>query len=305
MTWWIEACYWGRSVDITPQLLASSPEGQITYSPQSPPEVVAAKTPRFLRITNRALPQWRPLLVAVDCPFTLRRSATHQLSQLRAEVVYFVNCYTNPRYIYMVRSQLKELAKTRLLENLRCRYHIVSSGYSSDREAIAATLRTIFGDDPRVRHTHTVSYNFEYPGIRKVWELAQEDQSGYILYFHSRGITHLRLGRFRRNRQDQEKRLFRRVIWQWQKNLLWLENVLSAEKLGLNCGGNGWVWYNFWWARAAYLHGVEEPHPEERRHYYEDWLGRHLAAGRPGEYDSNLAQCLSLVAYPHLCKYHL
>ena len=36
----------------------------------------------------------------------------------------------------------------------------------------------------------------------------------------------------------------------------------------------GWIWFNFWWARASYLKKLVEPVRSTRRHYYEDWLGR-------------------------------
>ena len=39
-------------------------------------------------------------------------------------------------------------------------------------------------------------------------------------------------------------------------------------------GGNGWIWYNFWYARGSYIKYVERPIKTYRRHYYEDWLGR-------------------------------
>jgi hypothetical protein len=40
----------------------------------------------------------------------------------------------------------------------------------------------------------------------------------------------------------------------------------------------GIQWYNFWWARASYLHMCETPIISRYRHYYEEFLGTHCNA---------------------------
>jgi hypothetical protein len=308
MAWKIEAnlgvC---RHRDITGELMRSARGAEtLRYTPNLLTEMFQPAGVRYLRISNDELPHWRPMLVSPDCSFELMLNNPIDLRQMPVRMVYFVNCYINPRYLYMVSSQLKELQQTGLLAHTRATFHLVSSGAEGDRVRLKNELRHIFGESPAVQHEHTTENQFEYPGIHKVWQLGQQDQLGYLLYFHARGISHLKLGRFRRNRQPQEKRLFRRVIGEWRQNLTWLQHLASAEKLGINCGGNGWVWFNFWWVRASYVRQLEEPVITERRHYYEDWLGRYQPPGTAsGEYASNLNQCLSIASAPWLKKYHL
>ncbi|MFZ5630121.1 MAG: hypothetical protein ACOY5B_13400 [Spirochaetota bacterium] len=308
MAWKIEAVLGTfRHRDMTAELMRSVPGTEtLRYTPNLLTKTLQPARVRYLRISNSELPHWRPMLVSPDCSFELRLSNPTDLRQIPVRMVYFVNCYINPRYLYMVSSQLKELRRTGLFEGTRAILYVISSGTEGDRLRLGNELKQIFGESPAVQHEHTTENQFEYPGIHKVWQLGQPDRDGYILYFHARGISHLKLGRFRRNRQRQEKRLFRRVIGEWRQNLTWLQNLASAAKLGINCGGNGWVWFNFWWARASYVHNLEQPVVTDRRHYYEDWLGRYQPPGTtPGEYASNLSQCLSIASAPGLKKYHL
>jgi len=308
MTWKVQAVVGAcRRHDITRELMRSAPATEtLRYKPEHLTETFKSAPVRYLRISNRGLPHWRPLLVSPDCSFELRLSQPTELRQIPVRLVYFVNCYINPRYLYMVTSQLKELRQTGLLAGLRATFYLVSSGTETDRVRVNHELKRIFGDSSAVQHEHTTDNKFEYPGIRKVWELGRRDQQGYILYFHARGISHLKLGRFRRNRQRQEKRLFRRVVGEWRQNLTWLQHLTSAEKLGINCGGNGWIWYNFWWARASYIAHLERPEVTDRRHYYEDWLGRYQPPeAKAGEYASNINQCLSIGSSIVFRKYNL
>lgn len=308
MAWKIEAVLGAcRRRDITGELIRSeSATETLRYKPELFTETFKSAPERYLRISNQGMPHWRPMLVSPDCGFELRLNTTADLRQIPVRMVYFVNCYVNPRYLYMVSSQLKELQQTGLLAGSSATFYLISSGTEADKARLSAELRRIFGDSPAVRHEHTTENQYEYPGIQKVWQLGQQDQQGYILYFHARGISRLKLGRFRRNRQRQEKRLFRRVIGEWRQNLTWLQHLTSAEKLGINCGGNGWVWFNFWWARASYIAHLEQPEVTDRRHYYEDWLGRYRSPkAKPGEYTSDLNQCLSLASAPHLEKFNL
>jgi hypothetical protein len=252
------------------------------------------------KITQENDPDWRPLYVAEGAEFTWKPGPTPDYIRLKTRIVYFINCHVNPNYIYLFRSQMESLRRTGLIQGTSSVLYIISSGTAGDQAMLAAELRRIWGDLPNLRHEHGEENAFEYPGIRKVWELGREDQDAYILYFHARGLSRIKLGRFRRNRQPAERRLFKRVVSEWRMNLNWLEHIPSAEKVGLTCGGNGWVWYNFWWARASYVKHLEEPVKTDRRHYYEDWLGRFLPDASGG-YAVTLDKCLA-VAHSRIFK---
>lgn len=308
MAWKIEAILGDfRRLDITQELMHSAPAiDRLHFQADAHPLSIDWASVRFLRISNRELDYWRPMLVSPNCSFELRLDPYVDLRQTPARLVYFVNCYVNPRYMFMVTSQLEELRQTGILSLPRAALIVVSSGTESDRVRLNREITRILGESPNIQHEHTTDNQFEYPGIRKVWQLGQQDQQGYILYFHARGISRLRLGRFRRNRQRQEKRLFRRIIGEWRQNLTWLHHLTSVEKLGINSGGNGWVWFNFWWTRASYVRYLEEPAITDQRYYYEHWLGRYQPPGTPQRvYASDLKQCLSIASSTGLKKYNL
>jgi len=113
---------------------------------------------------------------------------------------------------------------------------------------------------------------FEYPGILKVWELGQvhKSKNDIILYFHSKGMTHN--SDYQNNRTDTYNVIL--------KDIHKVEEIFSVfpsiDKIGLSSGGMGWIWYNFWYARGSYINSVEKPIKTQRRHYYEDWLGRKI-----------------------------
>lgn len=269
----------GRSV-----LAAADIGGLFTESP----------APKFIKIENSRLADWQPLRIRFGAPFEIQLNIEPITAQTKTRIVYFINCYINKNYIYLFTRQMQDLATTGLLENTAATLYVVSSGIAHDKAVLQQELRRIFPAEKKIIQEHTEQNLYEYPGIRKVWELGRQDTDAFILYFHARGISRIKLGRFRRNRQPLEKRLFRRVIGEWRQNLLWLTAMPSADKIGISQGGNGWIWFNFWWARASYIGHLEEPQQTDRRHYYEDWLGRYVQS-TAGDYTNTLNRCISIV----------
>lgn len=285
----------GTELDISQPILAKlNSEGRTVLSAADISDFFAQKPPpKFIKIDNANLADWRTLRIRFGAPFEIKLDAEPVSAQAKTRIVYFINCYINKNYIYLFSRQMAELAATGLLSQTNSVLHVVSSGTAEDKNVLQAEILRIFGSTSDIRHEHTEQNLFEYPGIRKVWELGRKESDAFILYFHARGISRIKLGRFRKNRQPLEQRLFRRVIGEWRQNLLWLSAVRSADKVGISHGGNGWVWFNFWWARASYVAQLEEPEQTERRHYYEDWLGRYSRSAA-GEYANTLDRCISI-----------
>lgn len=302
MPWRITAHYpFGRSQKISPD-----PDRNGNYVYNSGRENAIGSTPRYLSVESSEDADWRPLKVDAAANFSLRLNELTDLKQVKTRIVYFINCYVNQNFIYLFTAQMRDLQRTGLLDQTSCQLFIVSSGSPEAKYAIAAELRKIFGSRPEIRHEHNGENQFEYPGIRKVWELGLLPEESFILYFHGRGISHLKLGPHRRNRQRAEQRLFSLVVAQWRQNLRWLLQIPSADKLGLSSGGNGWVWYNFWWARSSYIRHLEKPIVTDRRHYYEDWLGRYVSAARSDDgYEDTLGKCINLASKTVFHKYNI
>lgn len=310
MPWRITVVDARRQVhDITDAVIAQPSKTQLTAA-----DVKAAIKnfePEYICIEHTGEPHWRPLTIAYGAPFTLSLQEPSSYRAHKIALVYFINCYINKNFIYLFRNQMRDLYATRILTESPATLHITSSGTRADSEALQKEAKNIFADCGIIRFDHTEENLFEYPGIHRVWEIGQQNNSTYVLYFHARGISRIKLGRFRRNRQSVEKRLFRRVIGDWRENLLWLSALPTSDKIGLTQGGNGWLWYNFWWAKTAYIARLEEPERTNRRHYYEDWLARVIDGTQQPEpenlrnYPDTMDKCISIAAAPRWKKYHI
>ena len=90
----------------------------------------------------------------------------------------------------------------------------------------------------------------------------------------------------------------------------------SIYKLGTLSGGNGWLWFNFWIAKASYISNLEKPIKRNRACYYEDWLGRYLIKEEnkksetyKNEYDetflNSINNTLSLLSKPSKNKFNI
>eukprot|EP01038_Epipyxis_sp_PR26KG_P003967 gene3967-5687_t len=113
---------------------------------------------------------------------------------------------------------------------------------------------------------------YEYPGIRKLWNIGQSnDDKTIILYFHSKGMTS---GNLNETQDRWGRELSITVIDAWRDVLNEFQKYPHLNKAGYACSRAQWVWYNFMWVRASYLHTIVNPVISQRRHYYEDWIAR-------------------------------
>lgn len=190
-------------------------------------------------------------------------------------VVYFVNCLTNKNYMFWVKNQLGYIVQQ--LENNtvkllnKTEIHIIAT---INKENEARFLQKVH------RHFPNFTFNiqfydeneYEYQGINKVWELGQvhDNKNDIILYYHSKGITHH--VNYKHNRNDN----YNIILKDLNQIFKIYSEYSEIDKIGYSCGGIGWIWYNFWYARGSYISHVEKPIKTERRHYYEDWLGRYV-----------------------------
>ena len=75
-------------------------------------------------------------------------------------------------------------------------------------------------------------------------------------------------------RPAEEASLFESTIVPWQQVLRIFSENATTTRCGSFPAPAGWMWTNFFWARASYIKKLVEPIRTNRRHYYEDWLGR-------------------------------
>ena len=111
---------------------------------------------------------------------------------------------------------------------------------------------------------------FEHQGIRALWsESFSSDDNDILVYAHSKHITQI----------DQTKQVshFSKACSDIiLRNLDTITSLLttfeSIDRAGISQGGTGWMWHNFFAAKARYLKRRPEPLLPDRRYYYESWL---------------------------------
>ena len=188
-------------------------------------------------------------------------------------VVYFANLFVNPsKGLLLVLAQLKDLVDTGLVGHATKTHIVISVPRRRCTPHLRSMILNVFG-----AHAHKVELHpnhdnrHEYPGISFAHTLACQSPlaTHHILYFHSKGIS-----RFCGQREPVELTLHAKVIARWRDALRILNEDSRVDKVGSSFSHAGWVWWNYWWARASHLARVEPPVLTARRHYYEDWLCR-------------------------------
>lgn len=207
-------------------------------------------------------------------------------------IVYFANLFVNPTHgILLIDKQMEDLVATGLLDVSTL--HIVLSVPVKFNTTIKERIyQSFFPSHNIIFHINNEDCH-EYPGIQLVHSLASANGSAnhYLLYFHSKGIT-----RFRGEREMVEKNLHKTVIAQWKHVLEIFETYPKIDKIGSTASDAGFIWWNYWWARASYLIHVEIPIKTERRHYYEDWLSKFVRDPYNDTYLQSNKNCWSLSA---------
>lgn len=188
-------------------------------------------------------------------------------------IVYFA--YINPLKDWQkfISNQLSDLIKTNILSTADL-HIIVSNPFK------APNVLNFF---KKLKHPYKnielyEENKFEYWGINYVWNLAREHNYEYVIYFHTKGISHED-----DKRSNKKEMLTHHTFSQWQSLTKLFEENSDINKIGLFPGyelnqkgdiiRGGWIWYNFWWARSSYIQTLEKPNPAPiTRYYYESWL---------------------------------
>ena len=233
-------------------------------------------------------------------------------------IVYFAyldvgsDDWSNSRAKKLVLAQLKELSEIGLSEAAKEIHVVITSPKRSNFNNSSVlkldkakrnieTESNAYHDKVRIHVERGNAY--EYPGLRCVWEIAREIPEGgrknsVILYFHAKGMSNGDKGSVK---TSENTMLTDTVIKPWREIVARFGSEPGLNKAGHSAAKDGWIWYNFWWVRASYLMDSPRPILTDRRHYYEDWLGRRIKdaanndveAKEAGDF-SGAADCLSL-----------
>lgn len=202
-------------------------------------------------------------------------------------IVYMIYINPNVDWKKIVRTQLQDVARTKILSSSDL--HIVVSNPNK-----VADVKNFFSQlECAYKNIEYYDENkFEYWAIYYLWNLSQTNFNyKYVTYFHTKGMSYA---------SDLKRNKMERVLTYYNFNM-WKEclKIFNDEdrinKIGLfpaidtesYPASGGWIWFNFWWARMEYVRHLEEPIDTHDRYYYERWLSK-IKEGNP------LIDCYSL-----------
>jgi hypothetical protein len=178
------------------------------------------------------------------------------------KVVYYFFTSPNSNWRAILSGQLHQLKSYGILSEADLYIHVTDC-YNYTEE-IKEIIKKIV--PPAIVSTSFVN-QFEYPALKLIHALSIQYPESTFLYFHSKGMTHNL-----HSRSLEETLLFTKTFENWRKNIQLL-NKENKQKAGLFPSEEGWIWYNFWYAKGAYLAKCNEPEITDYRYYYEAWLG--------------------------------
>ena len=196
----------------------------------------------------------------------------------------------NPQWRTIVSEQLTELRGCGLLNVSNALYvNLAVSGFGFN-----GSVAPLLDESERLVHqalgghsagcrvvVSRVAVNqHEYPSIRLLRDLAHlynESSEALFLYFHTKGMFY-HLGKpmlaDSGHRTIDNVRMTSVVVTRnWEYVLEQFGALPQLSTAGLAAACSGFQWYNFFWARGAYLRRLVTPVPSDEPHYYERWSG--------------------------------
>lgn len=189
--------------------------------------------------------------------------------QKNIKVVYFAYINRDSHWKEIISGQLNQLKGYGMLDELEIYVHITDvAGIFED---VIQIIKNIVENAVISRSSDN---HFEYHGIKLAYELAQQDHNAIIIYLHTKGISYNI-----KARKLEEIALLTGTFSNWRKKLEAF-NDAKINKIGLfparekenGITIGGWIWYNFWYARASYLINCEKPKITTNRYQFEGWL---------------------------------
>ena len=272
----------------------------------------------FLRISNISNKNWEPITIKLFTPFKLDLGDIKQKLPY-INIVYFFNAQINDCYKKLMKDQLKDLVKAKILDNQKVKLYAMIICSDSYKKRKIKQLFYLLKNNGFINYKIIFSENKykEYEGINKVWEISRihNSKENLIIYFHGKGISYYK-NKFFYIRQPVERFIFRKLFFKWKKNIELLIRFKSINKLGMLSGGNGWLWFNFWIVKSSYVSNLEKPLERNRACYYEDWLGRYEIKNCKNIkkkyinefndiYSDKLEETLSILSKPEKLKFNI
>ena len=111
---------------------------------------------------------------------------------------------------------------------------------------------------------------YEYPGLKTIYQIAEDEDDIILLYFHSKGITS--------NQHETRRYLFKHTIENYKEII---NEFIKNKNLDIACAIphiNGFAYFNFFWARSSYIRNYcSKPEISTNRYIWEVWVGNEFS----------------------------
>ena len=186
-------------------------------------------------------------------------------------IVYYAFLNNDRDWKAIVLGQINDIYNSKIL-SVVYKFHLVVLGDKNDIEELKNILKSIINVE--IEYTELYKNKYEFPAMKKIRDLALENQDKLFIYLHSKGMSYSSSEK----RNKHENVLTLKTILDWETTLFIFENFPEINKAGLSPAKEGHVWFNFWWARGSYLANCEpiimkEHYEEKERYICETWLG--------------------------------
>lgn len=185
-------------------------------------------------------------------------------------IVYFIWINKKKQYDVIINGQLSDLIKSKILDISNLYIEICCEDMKLHNKIKQIIKNKLLNYDYNI-NIYSIN-NYEYYGIKKIYNLALKEPDLIYLYFHSKGMTD-----FYDNintRHKYEEYLTFNTINNYN-------NVLNLFNYNTNITHTGFfpsnyenfIWLNFFYAKGTYLITCQNPIVTTDRYYYEKWCG--------------------------------
>lgn len=185
---------------------------------------------------------------------------------MKIKIVYFA--YLVPdKWLSIVTEQLSALQK---LDLYNMAENIYMSVISDDQEL--DNLKNLLVEKySKIEIKNVYRENvYEYPGIKTIYEIAEDDDDILLLYFHSKGMTS--------NQHGERQALFKYTIENYVDAINEFKKNKNVDVVCAIPHKNGFAFYNFFWVRSNYVRNYcTRPEISSNRYIWEVWIGNEFS----------------------------
>jgi hypothetical protein len=215
------------------------------------------------------------LFIILFLDFVFVNEKFESLTEKKINIVYFIYINKDRDWDYIVKSQLNDIKKSNILSVANLFIVVCDENNIVNKLYFDNILENINYNIDFHNKNH-----FEYYGIKKLYDLAQNDPDKLYVYLHSKGMV---FHNTESKRNKVEEYLTNNLLNNYKKIINIFEENENITKVASFPSTKGFAWFNFFYVRGSYLKKCKEPIISNDRFYYESYLGDEYINDDKGE----------------------